>query len=114
VYYGHNSWVAIVVLVAMVVVRMLSSRRRRGGRPRDYRPGAPGFAAPAPAPARTGPSGSVGPTPSSFTGTVPGWFVDPFARHEQRYWSGTGWTEHVLDGGTPTLDPPPPPRRPAD
>ena len=39
-----------------------------------------------------------------------GWFVDPFVRHEQRYWSGTAWTEHVLDGGTPSLDPPPPPR----
>ena len=35
-------------------------------------------------------------TGSTFTGTAPGWFTDPFVRHEQRYWSGTAWTEHVM------------------
>ena len=43
-------------------------------------------------------------------GTAPGWFRDPFVRHEQRYWSGTSWTEHVQDAGTPGVDPPPPSR----
>jgi hypothetical protein len=38
-----------------------------------------------------------------------GWFRDPFFRHEQRYWSGTAWSEHVTDDGVPGTDPPPPP-----
>jgi hypothetical protein len=28
-----------------------------------------------------------------------GWYPDPSGRHEQRYWDGTRWTEHVRDGG---------------
>ncbi len=110
-YYGQHSWVVILVPLTLMAVRMLTMRRRRGGRPPGYQRGAQGFAAPGAPTDRTGP---VRPAGTSFTGTVPGWFVDPFARHEQRYWSGTGWTEHVLDNGTPNTDPPPPPRRPAD
>lgn len=26
---------------------------------------------------------------------APGWFADPFARHNLRYWNGEIWTEHV-------------------
>jgi hypothetical protein len=32
---------------------------------------------------------------------------DPFVRHEHRYWSGTEWTEHIMDDGVPGTDPPP-------
>jgi hypothetical protein len=35
-----------------------------------------------------------------------GWHGDPYGRHEQRYWDGASWTEHVLDGGVPGVDPP--------
>lgn len=35
-----------------------------------------------------------------------GWRPDPTGRHELRWYDG-GWSEHVLDGGTRTLDPPP-------
>ena len=49
---------------------------------------------------------------AAFTGTASGWFTDPFVRHEQRYWSGTAWTEHVQDKGAPGIDPPPQPRSP--
>jgi hypothetical protein len=30
--------------------------------------------------------------------------TDPSGKHEQRYWSGTAWTDHVMDGGTPGVD----------
>jgi Protein of unknown function (DUF2510) len=42
----------------------------------------------------------------------PGWYTDPAARHEQRYWDGTGWTAQVSDGGVTGTDQPgfrPPP-----
>ena len=100
---------------------LLGGRRRpsgRAGRPLAVvaapaggarRPGGPagarGFAAPSSDRHPGGPS-TLGRRPPS-TGTAPGWFTDPFVRHEQRYWSGTAWTEHVLDGGTPAVDPPP-------
>jgi hypothetical protein len=42
----------------------------------------------------------------TFTGIAAGWLTDPFGRHEQRYWSGSEWTEHVTDGGVPGIDPP--------
>lgn len=35
-----------------------------------------------------------------------GWRPDPTGRHELRWYDG-GWSEHVLDGGTRQLDPPP-------
>jgi len=109
---GGNSWIAIVAVLAVLGMRMLSSQRRRHG----GRPGGPGrvpgamrgFTSGAP-PAAGRPTTGQPATPG-FTGTAPGWFVDPFVRHEQRYWSGTAWTEHVMDGGAPSLDPPPPPR----
>lgn len=28
-----------------------------------------------------------------------GWYSDPTARHESRYWDGTGWTDQVSDHG---------------
>jgi hypothetical protein len=33
------------------------------------------------------------------------WLPDPTGRHEQRYWDGAKWSEHVADGGVPSEDP---------
>lgn len=38
--------------------------------------------------------------------TSAGWYRDPFGRHERRYHTGTGWTEHVRDRGRAGIDPP--------
>ncbi len=41
-----------------------------------------------------------------------GWYDDPSALHERRYWDGTDWTAHVSDGGIAAIDQPgarPPP-----
>lgn len=35
----------------------------------------------------------------------PNWYPDPTARHEHRYWDGTGWTPHVSTNGTQSVDP---------
>lgn len=35
-----------------------------------------------------------------------GWYRDPAARHEQRYWDGLGWTSHIIDAGVPGEDAP--------
>jgi len=35
-----------------------------------------------------------------------GWYADPSARHERRYWDGTDWTAHVADGGVTATDQP--------
>lgn len=34
-----------------------------------------------------------------------GWYPDPSGRHEQRYWDGTRWTEHVSDHGQQSTEP---------
>ena len=101
-YSGQHSWVAVVVLLGVLAIRVLTSQRRRGARRPGGSAGARGFAAPSAATPGTAPSDGA-----TSTGTDPGWFTDPFVRHEQRYWSGTAWTEHVLDAGTPAVDPPP-------
>lgn len=33
------------------------------------------------------------------------WAPDPSGRHEQRWWDGKGWSEHVADGGVSGIDP---------
>jgi Protein of unknown function (DUF2510) len=103
--YGHGSSIALVVFIGLFAMRALSSHRRRRG-PHRSSPAASSFTDPnspsrAPGPADT-PSGQV-----PFTGIAPGWLVDPSRRHEQRYWSGSEWTEHVMDAGVPGTDPPP-------
>ena len=105
-YYGHGSWLFLVVFVAFFVMRILPARRRRQGR----QPGAP-----APTSSFTGATtrhkaaeaGDASPGKITYTGIAPGWLVDPTGRHERRYWSGSAWTEHVIDGGVPGIDPPP-------
>jgi Protein of unknown function (DUF2510) len=106
--YGHSSssWLFLLLPLALLAVRMLASGRRRGGSRRPQAP--PSFFVGHPSP-----PGSVPTAPppdaigSETTGTPAGWFTDPFVKHEQRYWSGTEWTEHVLDDGVPDNDPPP-------
>jgi uncharacterized protein YxjI len=36
----------------------------------------------------------------------PGWYPDPFGRHESRWWDGARWTEHVASHGRQAVDPP--------
>ncbi len=43
-------------------------------------------------------------TPAS-TGPAPGWYADPYARHELRYFDGVRWTDNVANGGVPGNDP---------
>lgn len=33
------------------------------------------------------------------------WYPDPMGRHEQRYWDGSNWTEHVVSHGRQAVDP---------
>jgi hypothetical protein len=40
--------------------------------------------------------------------------ADPSGKHEQRYWSGTAWTDHVMDEGAPGVDPRPDRTKPGD
>ncbi len=37
---------------------------------------------------------------------APGWYADPYQRHEYRYWNGQAWSEHVGDHGQAFVDPP--------
>jgi len=43
-------------------------------------------------------------TPSASGAAAPAWYPDPTRRHEQRYWDGTRWTDHVSTRGQPTVD----------
>ena len=107
--YGHASWIPVVIFGGMFLMRYLSSQRRRGGPQRG--PGGPrGFTGTYP----RGPAGRPPPAPPSqptgggpSTGVPAGWLRDPFVRHDERYWSGSEWTEHVIDDGVPSTDPPP-------
>jgi hypothetical protein len=104
--YGHGSWVPIAIFAGMFAIRYVTSQRRRAGRqgrPTSHR----SFTGPPTPGAQKHPDGSpAGPGPTQ-TGTAPGWFRDPFFKHEHRYWSGSEWTEHVNDDGAPGVDPPP-------
>ena len=105
-HFGHGSGIALVIFGFLIVMRVLSSRRRRRGQERTpvSRNSFPGASLQGPAVAST--VASQGTDRTTSTGVAPGWLADPFARHEQRYWSGTQWTEHVADGGVPGTDPP--------
>ena len=49
---------------------------------------------------------SVGMEPTvGFSVRPPGFFDDPIGRHEQRYWDGSGWTEHCKEGEERFTDP---------
>jgi hypothetical protein len=112
-YFGHGSWVVLVLFGVTFAMRYLSSQRRRG--PRRGPMSQSSFMGPdrpgPPPPPRTGPVGD-GPDSQagwgSGTGTAPAWYRDPFLVHEHRYWSGTEWTDQVTDNGVAGVDPPPP------
>jgi hypothetical protein len=44
--------------------------------------------------------------PDGSTVNPAGWYPDPFARAQVRWWSGSGWTDHVATDGREYLDPP--------
>lgn len=52
------------------------------------------------------PTGPPPPTPDG-SGKTPlfGWYQDTTGRHEQRYWDGRRWSEHIRDNGTLGVDP---------
>jgi len=107
-YQGRGGWVVILVFGVTAAMRYFSFRRRRGTRgPAGFPGSGRSFTAgPRVRPADPGAAGSVV-EPTSASGTAAGWFTDPFVRHEQRYWSGTAWTDQVADAGVPGTDPPP-------
>jgi uncharacterized protein YxjI len=41
---------------------------------------------------------------SAPSSTPPGWYPDPSQRHQQRYFDGNAWTEHVSDHGVASVD----------
>jgi hypothetical protein len=43
---------------------------------------------------------------SEASGAPAGWYADPSARFELRYWDGVAWTEHVSRAGQQYTDPP--------
>jgi hypothetical protein len=118
--YGYGgSWI-LFLFIAMLVIRMIASRRSGSGQPRRG-PGPQGYgwgSGPAPGPTSASftptdaPSSAASPpadAPAPVGGykIPPGWFPDPTGRFDQRYWSGTAWTEHVTKDGVPGNDAPP-------
>jgi hypothetical protein len=55
-------------------------------------------------PMQASPTVQAGPAPSP-TAQKPDWYPDPSGRHQQRYWNGSLWTEHVVDNGLQATDP---------
>jgi len=108
-WYGGGSWVLLAFL-ALALFRIFAARSRRGtppGRPGPGRPWAsgPGSASHFATPSTQEAKQAV--PEASGQGIAAGWFADPSGRYEQRYWSGTEWTDHVTKGGVPSIDPPP-------
>jgi Protein of unknown function (DUF2510) len=92
-----------VIFFGLFALRAFSPQRRR----RQQRNAAPTRSFTNSAPPGGGPAAGDPSRGVTFTGIAPGWLVDPTGRHQQRYWSGSAWTEHVTDGGVPGTDPPP-------
>ncbi|MCL4435031.1 MAG: DUF5684 domain-containing protein [Actinobacteria bacterium] len=55
-------------------------------------------------PMQASPPVQAGPAPFPTT-QKPDWYPDPSGRHQQRYWNGSVWTEHVVDNGIQATDP---------
>jgi len=58
---------------------------------------APEATYPPPSPAAIAPPPPPGAQPAA-------WLSDPTGRHERRYWDGSRWTAHVVDGDQRTMD----------
>ena len=119
--HGYAGSAILFVFVGMLVLRMIASRRGGPGQPRQG-PGSQGYgwgSGPASGPHGDANSASFTPTevvappkpdaetPAGGYKIPPGWFPDPTGRFDQRYWSGTTWTEHVTKDGVPSSDAPP-------
>lgn len=48
---------------------------------------------------------ATGPARAQAVTVLRAWLADPTGRHELRYFDGSGWTEHVADGGVISSDP---------
>ncbi len=127
-YGAHGGWVVLIPFVLVFAMRFFGQGRRRSATGRQ-RPPVPGTQSSFKGPMSPPPGGASSPPPREgpvaassgrgagtseragpgigSSGIAPGWLVDPSGRHEQRYWSGTEWTEHVTDGGAPGTDPMP-------
>lgn len=118
---SHGStWVTLVVLAVVMVLRFSSARRRRSGKragatPPSSAPVVPTTSEFAGDPPGTTPEQTATPSPpgpTSAAGAIaPGWLRDPFFRHQYRWWSGAGWTDQVSDDGVLSTEVPPPPKR---
>ncbi len=109
---GHAGWLVLVPILFIVFTRVArgGTRRRRptpGGPAQAAAPPAPSpAAAPTPPPPPTRPPGPPASRGAFGTaGIARGWLPDPTARHQLRWWSGSGWTEQVSDDGVPGTDP---------
>ena len=99
--YAHGGSYFLILMAVGIALRLLSQRRRSTGPGRRV-PGASASAVPdVPGAAPVSTSGL------GRTGIPAGWLVDPSGRYDQRYWSGSEWTEHVTKAGVPGTDPPP-------
>jgi hypothetical protein len=104
-YHSGGAWYVILIPAAFILVRMFAGQRRRrigGGRQSPAPPAMSNSAVPGSAAAA--PHAAYAPGPR---GIPAGWLVDPSGRFDQRYWSGTEWTDHVTKDGVPSSDPPP-------
>lgn len=53
------------------------------------------------------PVSTAAPAPGSTAAAAPaGWHADPSGRHQQRYFDGSQWTEHVSNAGVAGIDQP--------
>ena len=82
---------AVVVVILIVVVMVV--RTRRSGKAHDVLSGQWTVQA-------------TSPPPTGLPEVAAGWMPDPTGRHQQRYWSGTAWTEHVYTNGQAGVDSP--------
>jgi hypothetical protein len=57
-----------------------------------------------PTPPLTPPAPRVSTPPPPPPGSPAGWLVDPLGKHENRYWDGGKWTEHVATNGEQSVD----------
>ena len=90
-----------ILYLALARPRLRAAERAiTGPGPWQPRPWAPGH--PSPSPASTPAQGEQWAPPGAPTF---GWYPDPSAHHQMRYWDGTHWTEHVSDDGVQSSDP---------
>jgi len=48
--------------------------------------------------------GAPGMAAQPVAAVAPGWYPDPHARHELRYWDGSAWTNDVCDAGQVSVE----------